>query len=47
MCRIAEQKVARLRTLEVKVRGVLPGEPHTAVDLNIFCGRVVKRLAAK
>ena len=36
--RVTEQQFRRLRTLEVEVRWVFPGETNTTVDLNVLSG---------
>lgn len=44
--RIAEQQLARLRTLEVQVCRVLPRETNTTMNLDVFCSGVEVRLRA-
>ena len=38
--RVTEQQFRRLRTLEVEVCWVFPGETNTTMDLNVFSGCV-------
>src|SRR4051794_334092 len=43
---VAEEELGRLGPLEVQVRGVLPREPDTTVDLDVLGGGVEVRLRA-
>src|SRR5215469_2919670 len=46
LARIAEQNRAGPRAFEIEMGGMLPGEAHAAVNLDIFRGRVKVRLGA-
>ncbi len=44
---VSEEKLARLCALVVEMRGMLPSEPHPAMDLDILRSNVVVGLGTK